>query len=230
MAIDRDSSEPSITSVGRINLSIGTNGWAVHRALQYFRGTFIDGTLQPNVRLGNGLQLLDEWPILETRESEQPDIQETQAEQTDIQETHAEAITEKVGEVRSQKPRDDLEFQKALEDLEMRESLLLAKSWELKAQERALMRRSKLFRWEQNKAKMAVNPYRPRQSARRQSPEPKSQSGNSGDSSSHMSDTAFEATNSGDTFPSNEFSIDNPAPPPALSALRARLRQFGRRR
>jgi hypothetical protein len=220
MAIDRDSSEPSITSVGRINLSIGTNGWAVHRALQYFRGTFIDGTLQPNVRLGNGLQLLDEWPILETRESEQPDIQET----------HAEAITEKVGEVRSRKPRDDLEFQKALEDLEMRESLLLAKSWELKAQERALMRRSKLFRWEQNKAKMSVNPYRPRQSARRQSPEPKSQSGNSGDSSSHMSDTAFEATNSGDTFPSNEFSIDNPAPPPALSALRARLRQFGRRR
>jgi hypothetical protein len=72
--------------------------------------------------------------------------------------------------------------------------------------------------------------YKQHKSARRQSRGPNSQSGNSDDSSSHISDTASEPKDHDDIFPYNEFSADDPTPSPALPALRSRLHQSGRRR
>jgi hypothetical protein len=304
IAFDKNTFEPLLTSVGGSASTIDDRGLAISKALLYFRGTFVDGILQPNVRLGKGLQPLNEWPMLEPRESEQTKTRETQVEtitkkvscsvkvpstkpcveQPKTQSARAKPNTQPMKP--SRRPRDGLEAQKALEELKMREAALLAKSRELEVKEEALRWKHKMFLLEQKMAKMSVNPmdgprtvtlrpndrkavstdrrssrrspfprsgmdrpnrtsmerpqpqdssdpsppYEQRKSDRRQSLGPKSQSGNSGDSSSHISDTASEPKDHDDIFPYNEFSVDDPTPPSALSALRSRLHQSGTRR
>ncbi|KAH3949025.1 hypothetical protein HBI70_124770 [Parastagonospora nodorum] len=116
------------TITGGSNLTLKQNS-AVEKALRTFRGTYVDGTLQPNVRLGNGLELLDMPAAMEARSVKQ--------------------ANEKRAMLQSSSKPAVFQHQSASRELELKEALLEARARELNAREEGLLWKQKAFELQQ---------------------------------------------------------------------------------
>lgn len=175
MPFDGDASEHLLTSVGGNSVIIDERRRAIKQALRTFRGTLVDGILQPNVRLGNGLQIVNDPRMERPRESRQLQKQETQVEtvtkpvrssrmpsstllrdeQLNTQRAQAKSISKPWGKP-LQKPWDKVRAQTTHEELEVREAVLLARERELHAKEETLRWKHKMWSLENKMAKKEV--------------------------------------------------------------------------
>jgi hypothetical protein len=116
------------TITGGSKLTLKQNS-AVEKALRTFRGTYVDGTLQPNVRLGNGLELLDVPAAMEARSVKQ--------------------ANEKRAILQGSSKPEVSQPQSASKELELKEALLEARARELNAREEGLLWKQKAFELQQ---------------------------------------------------------------------------------
>jgi len=116
------------TITGGSYLSLQLNS-AVQRALRTFRGTYVDGTLQPNVRLGNGLEILDMPTAMKAGS-----VEEANAKRATLQGYSNPGLSQQ---------------QSALREVELREALLEARARELDAREEGLRWKQKAFELQQ---------------------------------------------------------------------------------
>lgn len=116
------------TITGGSNLTLKQNS-AVEKALRTFRGTYVDGALQPNVRLGNGLELLDMPTAIEAGS-----VEEVNAKRARLQGSSKPGVSQQ---------------QSALREVELREALLEARARELDAREEGLRWKQKAFELQQ---------------------------------------------------------------------------------
>jgi hypothetical protein len=215
-------------------------------ALRTFRGTLVDGILQPNVRLGNGLKLsanekLPRNGAASTKQSSQPSAPRQDASQSegyDLKRREAKIV---------QRERDLLLLQQQLILQSNHQSGPTApeaataltpeferRVAELEAKERELEQREELLRWkrktwllEQKLARVRgksistghMRTVRKSHTSRPVAEEPRHHSMGENYGSKQQSDL------SGDLFPDSEVNNDDyAAPPEALMTLRKRMR------
>jgi hypothetical protein len=144
VAFDKNTHEYISTGVQESFVMSDEKRRVIKQALNSFRGTFVDGSLQPNVRLGNGLEIRGVPTVQKPRIVENLKSQEATVK--------AFAKSKKPTKESSKKSSP---VKLSVKALELREAALKAKTRELRAKEETLRRRYRAWSLEQRMAMKA---------------------------------------------------------------------------